>query len=208
MVLSFFILSWILCLVPASPLGSLTVGSKIPDSPSHLPMLDGTEISLSDEGRPTVLCFLRHLAWLPWHDHVEALCKLSQDFEEVNCRILFVCSNDPSKRLHRIWIEGWLQKFNVTLLLDPTKMAYKAYSIKSSTAAAFGFANCWYYFKAILLRGRRSIAIHGDAGQLGADFVVAPGGTVVVRHYCRNPTDRIKVTKLLEAVYSLRDKNN
>jgi hypothetical protein len=87
-------------------------------------------------------------------------------------------------------------------------MAYMAYSIPSSTAAAFGFANCWYYFKAILFRGRRSIAVHGDAGQLGADFVVAPGGTVVVRHYCRNPTDRIRVTKLLDAVYALRDKNN
>jgi len=84
--------------------------------------------------------------------------------------------------------------------LDPTKSAYRAWSIPSSNVAAWGLANCWYYFKAILFRGTRSIAVRGDAGQLGADFVLAPGGTILLRHYCRNPTDRVPVSKILDAV--------
>jgi len=105
-----------------------------------------------------------------------------------------------------LWIEEWCRDntdgTSALLLLDPTKSAYQAWSIPSSTVAAWGLANIWYYAKAILCRGRRSIAIKGEAGQLGADFVLAPGGTVLLKHYCRNPTDRVRVSKILDAVRS------
>ena len=132
------------------------------------------------------------------------------DFEACNCRLLFVSYSDPTRPLHRIWIEEWCKKningTSAVMLLDPTKSVYQAWSIPSSTMAAWGPANVWYYIKAILCRGRRSIAIQGEAGQLGADFVLAPGGKVLERHYCRNPTDRIAVSKLLQAVRSYASK--
>lgn len=88
---------------------------------------------------------------------------------------------------------------DATLLVDPTKSAYQAWSIPSSMSAAFGLANGWYYVKAFFGRGKFPI-LKGEAGQLGADFVVGPGGTLVLKHYCRNPTDRIDVTLILETL--------
>mmetsp|Transcript_2139 Transcript_2139/g.3069 ORF Transcript_2139/g.3069 Transcript_2139/m.3069 type:complete len:117 (-) Transcript_2139:284-634(-) len=88
-----------------------------------------------------------------------------------------------------------------TLVLDPTKSAYKAWCIPSSQVAAWGPANLWYYTKAIVSGRTQHVQLQGEAGQLGADFVLAPGddGTVVLAHYCRNPTDRVEVSKLFDA---------
>ena len=86
------------------------------------------------------------------------------------------------------------------LVLDPTKSAYQAFSIPSSTLAAYGAANVWYYIRAICCRGRRSIAVQGEAGQLGADFVISPSGKILLAHYCRNPTDRVSISKIVDAV--------
>ena len=127
-----------------------------------------------------------------------------EQFEAADCRVLFISYCDPDKQLHRMWIEEWcqtnVQGTSALLLLDPTKSAYESWAIPSSNVAAWGPANLFYYFKAILFRGRRSIAIHGEAGQLGADFVLAPGGTVLLKYYCRNPTDRVSVSKIVDAV--------
>eukprot|EP00547_Thalassionema_nitzschioides_P009700 CAMPEP_0194226126 /NCGR_PEP_ID=MMETSP0156-20130528/41220_1 /TAXON_ID=33649 /ORGANISM="Thalassionema nitzschioides, Strain L26-B" /LENGTH=74 /DNA_ID=CAMNT_0038958371 /DNA_START=303 /DNA_END=524 /DNA_ORIENTATION=+ len=65
------------------------------------------------------------------------------------------------------------------LILDPTKSLYQAWEIPSSQVAAWGPSNTWYYTKAIATGRTRSIAIKGEAGQLGGDFVLAPGGKVV-----------------------------
>lgn len=127
-----------------------------------------------------------------------------QELDDSDFRILFVSYSDPSKPLHRMWIEEWTKAntdgTSARLLLDPTKSAYESWSIPSSAVAAWGIANCWYYAKAILFRGRRSIAIKGEASQLGADFVLGPGGTVLLKHYCHNPTDRVHVRKILDVV--------
>mmetsp|Transcript_1246 Transcript_1246/g.1893 ORF Transcript_1246/g.1893 Transcript_1246/m.1893 type:complete len:116 (-) Transcript_1246:341-688(-) len=110
-----------------------------------------------------------------------------------------------------MWIEEWCRKYDAAgtgntalLLLDPTKSAYQAWSIPSSNVAAFGLANTWYYVKAFFCRGKRSISIKGESGQLGADFVVAPGGTLLSKHYCKNPTDRVDVNTLLEKIRLFR----
>ena len=88
---------------------------------------------------------------------------------------------------------------NAVLLLDPTKSAYQAWAIPASTAAAYGPANVWYYIKGFFCRGKLPI-VKGEHGQLGADFVVAPDRTVMLQHYCRNPTDRVDVKKIVDAV--------
>jgi hypothetical protein len=104
-----------------------------------------------------------------------------------------------------MWIQEWTRQHltgrdvdDVTLLVDPAKSAYQAWSIPSSTIAAFGLANFWYYVKAFFCRGKFPILKGNDAGQLGADFVVGHGGTLLLKHYCRNPTDRIDVATILE----------
>ena len=40
----------------------LRTGANVPPSPSHLQTLDGTEVPLWVDDKPTVVCFLRHLA--------------------------------------------------------------------------------------------------------------------------------------------------
>lgn len=128
------------------------------------------------------------------------------ELEEANCRVIFVSFCDPSRPLHRVWIDSWcrdnIEETSAILLLDPTKSAYEAYSIPSSNIAAWGPANLWYYAKAFLCCRHRSVAIRGEAGQLGADFVVGTDGTVLLKHYCRNPTDRVAVSKIVHVVSS------
>lgn len=183
----------------------LHVGSRIPDEPSHLVNFEGENVPLVDDEKITLVCFLRHLAWLPWQDHVKALLSHIDELKKLGCRIIFVSFCDPAKQLHRNWIEGWCNNniagmgTSVLLLLDPTKSAYRSWSIPSSQVAAWGPSNFWYYTKAIWLRGQRRVTLQGEAGQLGADFVLSPGdGKVLLQYYCKNPTDRVAIQKLLD----------
>lgn len=128
--------------------------------------------------------------------------------EVENVRVIFVSYADASKPLQRMWIEEWTKKYcasdKAILVLDPQKTAYQAFSIPSSVLAGWGLANIWYYAKAILTCRTRSVQVRGEAGQLGADFCLAPGdeGTCVLAHYCKNPTDRVSVDKIVEVIKS------
>jgi hypothetical protein len=74
-------------------------------------------------------------------------------------------------------------------------------AIPDCVSAAFGARNLLYYAKAVFLRGKLpSSTLQGEAGQLGADFVVAPNGRVLLAHYCRDPTDRVSVQKIVQAI--------
>ena len=122
-------------------------------------------------------------------------------------RILFVCHADPSKPLQRFWIEDWSAKqlwhdhehVTTQLLLDPKKEAYQSWAIPVNNVASFGLKNTLYYIKAFFTRCKLP-SIRGEPGQLGADFVVSPTGTVLLQHYCRDPTDRVNVRKIVQAV--------
>jgi len=132
----------------------------------------------------------------------------SEDDDGKNqCRLIFVSYCDPSKPLHQLWIREWCKQYRgATLVLDPEKRAYRAWGIPSNTASAFGWSNCWYYAKMVcynlFVKGKwTEIAVKGgDAGQLGSDFVISPDGMVVLAYYCRDPTDRVPVQELVEAV--------
>ena len=125
----------------------LQVGSSLPhNTPKYLPTLNGKMVSLWEEDdkdekgiiRPTILCFLRHLSWLPWQDHVSRLLShtvggaqpgeneddtlsvtdVSGSISSSNssitsitdCRIVFITFCNPSKPLHRLWITEWCKK--------------------------------------------------------------------------------------------------
>ena len=137
---------------------------------------------------------------------MEALLARREEFDEANCRILFVSYSDPARPLQRLWIETWCQNYiegiaSAQMVLDPTKSVYEQWAVPSSNIAAWGPANTWYYIKAICCRRRRSVEIQGEAGQLGADVVLAPStGKVLLAHYCKNPTDRVSVSNILKTV--------
>jgi hypothetical protein len=86
------------------------------------------------------------------------------------------------------------------LLLDPSKSVYKSLAIPDSVSAAYGLRNLLYYAKALLLRRQQLSSLQGEAGQLGADFVLDSNGRVWLAHYCRDPTDRVPVPDLVQAV--------
>lgn len=98
-------------------------------------------------------------------------------------------------------MDGTAASAQLIMVLDPTKSVYETWAVPSSNLAAYGPANTWYYVKAICCRRRRSIEVQGEAGQLGADVVLAPAtGKVLLAHYCQNPTDRVAVSKILQTV--------
>lgn len=202
---------------PSAP-QKLHVGDTLPASPSHLVTLAGDSVSLVHDDHYTLVCVLRHLAWLPWQDHVERLLAQRDElFDTLQCRILFVSYSDPSRPLHKLWIETWCNN-NLTgiapdvaqMVLDPTKSLYEGWAIPSSQVAAWGPANTWYYIKAICCRGQRTVEVQGEAGQLGGDFLLAPrtarddgssiGGKVLMAYYCKNPTDRVAVSTILDTL--------
>lgn len=112
---------------------------------------------------------------------------------------------DAEKPLQRLWLTEWMKRYETaTLVLDPLKLAYKAWCIPSSVASAYGWSNFCYYVREVISNLFKfkftRIAVQGEAGQLGSDFVISPHGTVALAYYCHNPTDRVPVEKLSHAV--------
>ena len=112
------------------------------------------------------------------------------------------------------------------MVLDPNKALYEGWSIPSSQVAAWGPANTWYYIRSVCCRRHRALPkVQGnfeEAGQLGADVLLehstininsngddsADGdgsGTttttrVLLAYYCKNPTDRVSVSTILNTL--------
>ena len=134
---------------------------------------------------------------------LEALKEFGSDV-----RVIFVSYADATKQLQRMWIENWNEQYCSSsssstkrmMVLDPTRSAYQSFEITSSLLAGWGLKNIWYYFKAIISGRTRTIQIQGEAGQLGADFVIGKDGICVLAHYCRDPTDRVSVDKIVNAL--------
>jgi hypothetical protein len=95
---------------------------------------------------------------------------------------------------------AWLQETGApfTLLLDPGRMAYRAYGLEYSLVRSWGPRAIWAYAQ-LLLGGRRWRGIQGDSGQLGGDFVIDAGGVLRFAYRSHDPADRPNVERLLEA---------
>lgn len=120
-------------------------------------------------------------------------------FEALNTRV-FVISFGTG-RLARAWLAETGAPF--TMLLDPSRAAYRAYRLERSLWRSWGGRTFWRYAR-LMLSGRRWRGIQGDSGQLGGDFIVDMQGVIRLAHPSRTPIDRPAVGQLLAALELLR----
>jgi len=119
----------------------------------------------------------------------------------LNIEVLLV-SFEPMQRVRRYSVEdgfGW------PVLVDEPRQGYGRYGLGRAS-----FARAWlspkttlYYIKA-LLRGRKPRRPVSDTGQLGGDFLIDPGGRVVLAFRSSEPADRPAVDQILSAMARLQ----
>lgn len=99
------------------------------------------------------------------------------------------------------WARMWLQETQspFPFLVDPERLAYHAYGLRSSVIRPWMPQNLWFYAKAAR-QGRKKFGKRGDPHQLGGDFIVDGQGTVRLAHPSKEPTDRPGVEKLLRVL--------
>ena len=104
------------------------------------------------------------------------------------------------------WLQVWLAETEspFQLLLDPERMAYRAFGLEQSLIHSWGLKNLWYYAWA-RLKGRHTHHTGGDTTQLGGDFIVDTTGIIRLAYRSHDPTDRPAVDSLLAAITQLQD---
>ena len=120
------------------------------------------------------------------------LCQRLPEFEALHTRIVVISFGRPDQA--RIWLDQTNAPF--TLLLDPERVAYRAYGLEYSLLRSWGL-NVWIRYTQLIFRGRKWRGIQGDSGQLGGDFIVDSNGVIRFAHRSLDPTDRPSISQLL-----------
>ena len=84
--------------------------------------------------------------------------------------------------------------FNV--LLDPERVAYRAYDLERSYTRSWGLKPMLRYAQ-LLTSGRKWRGIQGDSAQLGGDFIVDSKGITQLAYRSHDPTDRPSADDLI-----------
>ena len=126
------------------------------------------------------------------------LCQHQDELERLNVKVLILSFGTfPAAQA---WLEETCSPFE--LLLDPERKVYEAYELERSVLRSWNLRTLWRYVR-LLASGRRWRGIQGDSTQLGADFILDPGGVVRLAHYSHDPTDRPSVDGLVAALTDL-----
>jgi peroxiredoxin len=158
----------------------LTPGDAAP--PLDLPALDQGRIRLDDRrGRPVIVSFLQEAGSPTCREHVARLHEHRDAVLQAGSYVVLVAFDD-SEALREGVLDGVDLAFPVGL--DRARDAYRAWGL--------GRARLW--------RGANPLAPR----QLGGDFVVDRGGTIVYAHLQqKKKSDRPPVEELLEVVRKL-----
>lgn len=118
---------------------------------------------------------------------------------QLNTRV-FIISFGTLPALQR-WMKEACGSFET--LLDPERVAYRAYGLERSFLRSRNLRTRWYYFKA-WLSGQKAHAAHDeDTSQLGGDFIVDKHGVLRFVHPSHDPTDRPAVERLLAVLKTI-----
>jgi peroxiredoxin len=122
------------------------------------------------------------------------------EFAARGCSILAVCQAQPD------YLSAFLSRnpWDVPVVGDPDRAAYRAFGLERTGWLTFFRPRVLAGYLRGLLRGYGlKKPVEGeDVRQLGGDFILDRGGTVVWAYRSADPTDRPAVAELLRAIPS------
>lgn len=94
------------------------------------------------------------------------------------------------------------RRLDYPILVDADRSTYRAYGLgRASVRRVWGARSLLRYAQIVRAGGARDLRRPTeDTRQLGADFVVAPDGTLAFGWWSSGPDDRPEVDRLIEAV--------
>ena len=104
----------------------------------------------------------------------------------------------------KTWLEETKAPF--LILLDPQRIAYRAYGLERSLLRSWE-PKVWWHYARLILAGQRWRGIQGDSSQLGGDFIVDQNGIIRLAYSSHDPTDRPTISQLM-AVLELSARTN
>jgi len=100
------------------------------------------------------------------------------------------------------YAQAFQKEFDLScpVLVDPTRAAYKALSMKRGVGRTLAVPSVWAARLRASRAGFRQQGIKGDPWQLGGVLVVLPGGRVAYRYLSDTSADHPPVTEILSAL--------
>ena len=117
----------------------------------------------------------------------------------LNAEVLLI-SFSSAAQARRWWGETGV---DFPLLLDPDRVVYRAYGLRSSLWRVWQ-PKVWLHYAHMMRRGWHWRGIQDDPHQLGADFIVDANGVLRFAHWSEDPTDRPDVDVLLSMLQQVQ----
>ena len=163
-----------------------------------LPDQDGTPHRLGDlwSERPVVLVFLRHFGCLHCREHAVELRDRYDDLQAKGVDLVAVGTGD--QRYAGAFVRD--EKIPDLVLVDDDAEAAHAASVNVASWYRLLHPTTWPATVATWRRGHRIHSPGKRVTQLGATFVLAPGGEVRYSHVDADSTDHAAIPDVLAAV--------
>jgi len=117
----------------------------------------------------------------------------------LNAEVLLI-SFSSAEQARRWWGETAV---DFPLLLDPDRIVYRAYRLRSSIWRVWQ-PKVWLGYARLMWRGWQWRGIRDDPHQLGGDFIVDANGVLRFAHWSNDPTDRPDVDVLFSMLQQVQ----
>jgi AhpC/TSA antioxidant enzyme len=178
------------------------VGEPVPPELARARVMDraGKERPLGESwaNGPCLAVFLRHFGCIGCSEHVTALAPRLLEIAELGVGTVMVGSGAPD------FIDGFVERQalgdkKVTILTDPSLIAFRAAGLERSRWGTFG-PHALVDFGRALLDGHRHAGLLGDATQQGGTMLVDRGGVVRFLHRAAHLGDHPDPADVVDAV--------
>lgn len=178
-------------------LHQLQRGDRAPDFKVELAAGGVARLADFSDGR-LLLVFVRHLACLPCQEHLRELEGELAAITGAGAHVLVVSFDE----FQQVVDYGASLNLSFPLASDSARAAYRGYGLASASFWHTWHPKTLWRYITLLGQGRKLQRPHkgSDLSQLGADFVIDPGGIIAYAHYSERPDDRPEVSEIVQVI--------